>query len=325
MRNGIDHTPPLPPDMVAARVSAYGGIEAVDVMRIAVPNPGPGQVLVEVHAAGVGPWDAWVRSGKSTLPQPLPLTLGADLSGVVVALGPGVSGFAPGDAVFGVTNPRFVGAQAEYAVAEAGMLARKSPSIGFVEAAAIPVVAVTAWSALFDHGKLQLGQRVVIHGAAGNVGGYAVQMAKRAGAYVIGTGLGRDVAAIRKLGADEAVDVEAGPFVATVKYADLVIDTVGGVTQTASFDVVVPGGRLVSSVSEPDAALARARHVHAVFFLVQVTRARLEAIAGMLDRRQLKVSVGDVLPLAEVRTAHEMLAGKAHRPGKIVLAIRPGS
>jgi NADPH:quinone reductase-like Zn-dependent oxidoreductase len=134
------------------------------------PDPGPGEVLVDVHAAGVGPWDGWIRAGKSALPQPLPLTLGSDLSGTVAAVGSGISELAIGDQVFGVTNTQFLGAYAEYAVASAGMLAKKPASLSYVEAASVPVVAVTAWQGLFEHARLEAGQTVVIHGAAGNVG-----------------------------------------------------------------------------------------------------------------------------------------------------------
>jgi len=148
-----------------------------------------------------------------------------------------------------------------------------------------------------------------------------VQMAKSAGAYVIGTGFSREVDAIRALRADEIIDVDSGPFAGKVKYADLVLDTVGGITQTASFDVLVPGGRLVSSVSQPDQTLASERHVRATFFLVEVTTSRLEAIGDLLAAARLRVNVGEVLPLAEVRKAHDMLAGAPHRPGKIVLTI----
>src|SRR5688572_28429950 len=159
--------------MKAARVHQYGPPGTITLEDLPIPVPGPGEVLVRVHAAGVGPWDGWVRAGKSVLPQPLPLTLGSDFSGVVAAVGTGVAEFAPGDEVFGVTNPRFTGAYAEYAVAAAGMIAKKPPSLTHVDAASVPVVAVTAWQALFDEARLERGASVLIHGAAGNVGGYA--------------------------------------------------------------------------------------------------------------------------------------------------------
>lgn len=153
--------------MLAWRVHEFGPPEVMKLERIARPEAALGQVLIRVHAAGVGPWDGWIRAGKSALPQPLPLTLGSDLSGTVVALGSDVSGLAVGDQVFGVTNTQFLGAYAEYAVASAGMLAKKPRSLSYAEAASVPVVAVTAWQGLFDHARLEAGQTVVIHGAAG--------------------------------------------------------------------------------------------------------------------------------------------------------------
>jgi NADPH:quinone reductase-like Zn-dependent oxidoreductase len=312
----------LPADMLAVRVEEFGGLDAIRLARLPLPVPKAGEVLVEVGAAGVGPWDAWVRSGKSRLPQPLPLTLGAELSGIVVAAGPDPGGLAIGEAVFGVTNPRFVGAHAEYTIAEVRSLAQKPEWLSFVDAAAVPVAAVTAWSMLFDLGALALGQRVLVHGAAGNVGRYAVQMAKGAGAFVIATCFREDVAAVHALGADSVIDVSAAPFMGQVKYADLVIDTVGGVTQAASFDVLVPGGRLVSSVAPPDEALARQRHVTAAFFIVEVTSERLNRVLSLIKLDKLTIAVGEILPLRDVARAHAMLAGGPHRPGKIILLPR---
>ena len=173
--------------MKAWRVHAFGPPEAMRFERVARPAPGAGEVLVKVHAAGVGPWDGWIRSGKSALPQPLPLTLGSDLSGVIEAVGLDVTGLQIGDSVYGVTNPRFIGAYAEYAVASAAMIARKPASLGHIEAASVPVIAVTAWQGLFDESRLTKGQTVLIHGGAGNVGAYAVQMARGAGLRCIAT------------------------------------------------------------------------------------------------------------------------------------------
>ena len=173
--------------MKAVRVHAFGDLDAMVYEDVPRPSPGPGQVLIRVAATGVGPWDAWIREGKSVLPQPLPLVLGSDLSGVVEEVGPGVTGFGLGDAVFGVTNARFTGAYAEHAVADAGMIARKPATLGDLEAASMPVVASTAWQMLFDHAAVEAGSRVLVHGGAGNVGAYAVQFARLAGARVVAT------------------------------------------------------------------------------------------------------------------------------------------
>jgi NADPH:quinone reductase-like Zn-dependent oxidoreductase len=181
--------------MMAWRVHEFGPPNVMRFERVLRPNPGPGEVLVKVEAAGVGPWDGWIRAGKSALPQPLPLTLGSDLSGEIVAVGPGVSDLRVGDQVYGVTNPRFIGAYAEYALAFAAMVSRKPTSLTYIEAASVPVIAVTAWQALFDQAQLTAGQTVVIHGAAGNVGAYAVQLARRAGVRTIATAATDDIPA----------------------------------------------------------------------------------------------------------------------------------
>jgi NADPH:quinone reductase-like Zn-dependent oxidoreductase len=305
--------------MKAVRVHQFGGLESIIYEEVSRPVPGGGQVLVRVKAAGVGPWDAWVRTGKSALPQPLPLILGSDLSGVVEGVGSGVSNFQTGDEVFGVTNSQFTGAYAEYAVTDAGMIARKPVHLSYVEAASVPVVASTAWQMVFDHGQVDNTKLVLVHGAAGNVGSYAVQLAKRAGAKVIATAFTRDADYVRTLGADQVIDVQATHFEDRVKDVDVVLDTIGGETLNRSFAVLKPGGILVSSVAIPDQDKAARCRIRGVFFLVTVTSEGLTRIADLLDSSQLKTNVGEVLPLAEARLAHEMLAGKPHKRGKIVL------
>jgi NADPH:quinone reductase-like Zn-dependent oxidoreductase len=311
----------LPRIMRAVRIHRFGGLEAIAHEEVSRPVPAEGQVLVRVKAAGVGPWDAWVRAGKSALPQPLPLILGSDLSGIVEQPGPGVSGWHPGSEIFGVTNSRFTGAYAEYAVAEAEMIAAKPRRLSYVEAASVPVVASTAWQMVFDHGQVDRTKRVLVHGAAGNVGAYAVQFAKRAAAEVIATVFTRDVDYLRSLSADGIIDVQKARFDEQVKGADVVIDTVGGETLERSFAVLKPGGILVSSVAMPDQHKAARYGVRGVLFLVAVTTEGLTRIADLFDSQRLKTHVGEVLPLAEARLAHAMLAGQPHKRGKIVLAV----
>ena len=200
-----------PAMMTACRVHSFGSPAVISLERVEMPVPGEGEVLIRVHAAGVGPWDGWIRAGRSVLPQPLPLTLGSDLSGVVAAVGPGVTAFQEGDAVFGVTNPRFVGAYAEYAVASAGMIARRPARLDDIDAASMPVIATTALEAVERAGSLA-GRTVLIHGAAGCVGAYAVQLARRARARVMATVGGRDLDYVRGLGADVAVDYQTDRF-----------------------------------------------------------------------------------------------------------------
>ena len=309
-------------NMKACRVHHFGPPEVISFEDVPRPMPGEGEVLVRVKAAGVGPWDAWIRAGKSVLPQPLPLTLGSDLSGIVEAVGPGVTALKPGVEVFGVTNRQFTGAYAQYAVASVGMIAARPARLSDIEAASIPVVAVTAQQALFEQAKLIAGQTVLVHGAAGNVGAYAIQMARHAGLRVIATANARDFEAVRGLGAQEVIDYRAVRFEDAVSGIDAVIDLVGGEVQARSFAVLRPGGILVSAVSKPDQEAATRHGVRALFFLVNVTTAHLARIAAMIDAGDLTVNVGAVLPLADARVAHEMLEGSRSRPrGKIVLSV----
>jgi NADPH:quinone reductase-like Zn-dependent oxidoreductase len=286
------------------------------------PAAGDGEVLVKVEAAGVGPWDDWIRAGTSALPQPLPLTPGSDLSGDVVAVGPAVSDLRVGDQVYGVTNSRFIGAYAEYAVASAAMVSKKPTSLSYIEAASVPVVAVTAWQALFDQAHIKEGQTLLVHGAAGNVGAYVVQLARRAGVRTIATASTNDIPFAHALGAERVIDYRTQRFEDEVRDADVVVDLIGGDTQERSFQVLRRGGILVSAVSPPDQRLAQSLGVEAAFFLVNVTSQRLAEIAGLIDAGALKTRVGTVLPFADAREAHFMLEGiRPHLNGKIVLAV----
>lgn len=310
-------------EMTACRVHEFGPPEVIRTELVERPVPGEGEVLIKVKAAGVGPWDGWIRSGKSALPQPLPLTLGSDLAGIVEMVGPNTRGFEPGDAVYGVTNPRFIGAYAEYALASATMIGHKPKSISDIVAASIPVIAVTARQALFDQAQLKAGQTVLIHGAGGNVGRYAVQFAHWAGLRVIATAGAEDIEAVRSLGADEVLDYRNQRFETEVVEIDAVIDLVGGETQNRSFASLKPGGKLISAVSEPDQELAEKHRVAASFFLVDVTTEQLGEISKLIGSGHLETNIGAVLPLGKAIEAHEMLEGKrSHPKGKIVLEVQ---
>ena len=319
-------SPPIGPSgsrmMKAIQIHRFGPPKVMTFEEIIQPIPGEGEVLVRVKAAGVGPWDAWVRAGKSALPQHPPLTLGSDISGAVAAIGSGVASFRLGDEVYGVTNARFTGGYAEYAVASAGMIAPKPQSLSHIEAASVPVVAVTAWQMLFEHARLSFGQTVLVHGSAGNVGAYVVQLARQGGARVIATATADDAAYVRKLGADQVIDFRSVRFEDVMDPVDAVIDTVGAEVQMKSLSVLRPGGILVSSVSQPEPNEAQRCDVRAVFFLVDVSTSHLKRIAEMIDAGKLSTRVGAVLRLADARKAHEMLAGLLPRPrGKIVLKV----
>jgi NADPH:quinone reductase-like Zn-dependent oxidoreductase len=304
------------PLMHAVRVHAFGGPDALNYEAIEVPKCGPGEILVQVKGAGVGPWDAWVRAGESAVPQPLPLIPGSDVAGIVLAVGADVSGMARGDEVFGATNSRFTNGYAECALCEAGMLAPKPCSLSFVEAASAPVIAVTAWQMLFDHAGLGKGDTVLIHGAAGNVGSYAVQLARQAGLRIVATASPKHDERLRALGADTIVD-PSSPASTTV---NAVIDLVGGESQDMLLGWLGPRGNLISAVREPDTMSALEQGIHAAFIFVDVQTAVLRKLSALFDRGELKPWVGAVLPLAEAVQAHEMLAGALPRPeGKIVL------
>lgn len=305
----------------AARIHRFGPPDGIVLDDVPRPIPGPDQVLIRVAAAGVGPWDALIREQKSVVSATLPITLGSDFAGIVEQTGADVPHCKPGDKVYGATNPQFIGAYAEYALASARMIAGKPESLSFLEAASVPVVAVTAWQMLFDYATAQPGQSVLIHGAAGNVGAYAVQLAHQAGLRVFATAASRDLAFVQSLGAETVIDFRTTRFEEAVPPVDIVLDMVGGETRKRSFHVIRPGGILVSVVSdeprEKDAPLS----VRTVFFLVEVTTARLETLTRLFDRGELKARVGTVLPLDQARTAHEMLGGTPHKNGKIVLSI----
>ena len=301
--------------MKAARIHSFGPPDVVVVEDVPVPSPGPGEVLVRVMAAGVAAWDAIIREGKSKVsPQP-PLTLGSDLSGVVDKVGPGATGFWLADEVYGVTNPEFCGAQAEFAVATGGMVARKPQSLNYVEAASAPVIAVTAWQMLFQYAQATRGQTVMIVGAAGNVGAYAVQMAVDAGIEVVAIAHPNDEDLLRSLGVESIIDPSKPAFEKDLPQVDAILDTVGGNTLQRLVAALKPGGKLVTSVS------SQSLPAEAVFFYAEVTTARLQTITTLFDSGRITARVGSVLPLLEARQAQAMLAGAPHMPGKIVLQI----
>ena len=242
--------------MRAARVLRFGPPSVITIDDVPRPEPRAGQLLVRLKAAGVGNWDVLIREGKVKL-QPLPLILGSELSGVIEALGAGVTGFRLGDEVYGATNEQFSGAYAEYAVPLAGMMAQKPRALTFVEAASAPIVAVTAWEMLFEYAQVTAGQTVLIHGAAGNVGAYAVQLARQAGLHVVATVASSSIEYVRRLGAGRIIDYQTARFEESLTGVDVVLDTVGGDTPQRSLRVLKPGGILVSSVAPVPEAMQK--------------------------------------------------------------------
>jgi len=308
--------------MRSVRIHKFGPPSVIVIDDLPQPTPSRGEVLVRVAATGVGPWDALIREGKSKVAPRPPLTLGSDLSGVVEVIGPAVTEFKVGDEVYGVTNKGFCGANAEYAVASADMLARKPQNLSHTEAASAPVVGVTAWQMLFDYAHVVAGQTVLILGAAGNVGRYAMQFAKSAGLHIVATCGSRDMKDVRALGAEIVVNYQEQGSEAEIPPVDVVLDMIGGAAGERSLRMLKPGGTFVSVVSAD--TLPERSDVRSVFFYVDVTTARLKSLTELFETGRLSSKVGSVLPLEEARMAHEMLAGaRPHQPGKIVLSVAP--
>lgn len=306
--------------MKAARIHAFGSPDVIVIDDVPRPTPASHELLIRVTAAGVGPWDALIRAGKTTIKPAFPFIPGSEIAGRVEQVGDAVSSFRVGDRVYGATNPQFIGGYTELAVASAGMVALTPQSLNDLEAASVPVVAVTAWQMIHEYGEAVRGQTVLIHGGAGNVGAYAIQLAHAAGLHVIATASARDADFVRSLGADEVLDYTAVDFADAVTGVDIVLDTVGGETRARSAKVLKPGGILVSVVT-PFPADETIPGIRTAFFFAEVTTARLAKLTSLFERGELEPHVGSVLPLEEARLAHEMLAGAPHARGKIVLSV----
>lgn len=305
--------------MRVIHIYRYGGPDQLKLEEAARPEPSEGEVLVRVYAAGVNPIDWKIRQGLMASFQPVtfPYTPGIEVAGVVEEIGPGVTTFEIGQAVIGQMAS---GAYAEYVTVPAAALAPKPHSLGFVEAAAMPVGATTAWRTLFDHGGLTAGQRVLIQGAAGGVGVFAVQLAKSKGAHVIGTTSTANVDFVRELGADTVVDYTTTPVESVVQDVDLVLDGVGGATLLSSLAALRRGGTLISIAGPPPQEQAQARGIRAMMSRGQSAPGSLQTISQLIDEGYLKVPVGRTFPLSEVQQAHEY-SQRGHGRGRIVLQI----
>jgi NADPH:quinone reductase-like Zn-dependent oxidoreductase len=307
--------------MKAIRIHRRGGPEALLYEDAPVPELHPGDALVRVHAAAISPaeftWQIWnTPDGRSRLP----LIPSHEVSGVVEAVAPDVQDVPIGDAVYALTDFFRDGGAAEYVAVRAADLALKPRSIDHASAATVPLSALTAWQALFEHAQLEPGQSVLIHGAAGGVGSFAVQLARWRGARVIATASARDVDFVRQLGADEVVDYRATPFENVVRDIDVVLDTVGGTNTERSWSVLRPGGLLVTIVRPPSPEWTAGRAARGLFFIVRPDRTQLNELGGLIDAGTIRPIVEAVLPLARAREAYER-GIKDHPRGKLVLAV----
>jgi NADPH:quinone reductase-like Zn-dependent oxidoreductase len=303
----------------AIQVHDYGDPNQLRLEQIPVSEPQEGEVLVRVHAAGVNPMDWKIRSGmaKNFMPATFPYVPGADLAGVVVKVGPGVTAFQPGQEVFGRSSK---GSYAEYTLAPANTLALKPASLSYDEAATIAVGATTAWQGLFDNGKLQSGQRVLILGGAGGVGNFAVQFARWKGAQVISTASTRNVDFVRSLGAETVIDYTQTQVADAIHDVDLVLDTVGGEALVGIISTLKRGGTLISIAGQPDEAKAKEQNVRTARFSAQVSTELLTTFAQLIDKGQIKVFMGPVFSLNEAGKAQE-LSQSGHGRGRIILHI----
>jgi NADPH:quinone reductase-like Zn-dependent oxidoreductase len=304
--------------MKAVQIHSFGGPEVLQYEDVPRPQPKANEILVRVHAAGVNPVDWKIREGYLT--ATLPMIMGIDFSGVVESVGSGVTKYRSGDAVFGQVADES-GSYAEYAIAMESDIARKPEMLDDIRPAALPVAALTPWQALFDIAQLTAGQKVLIHGAAGGVGSFAVQFAKWKGACVLGTASGAHLEQVRKLGADEVIDYRKTNFEAVAHDVDLVLDTIGGETQERSWRVLKRGGVLVSLVQPPPAEKSAAHGVRGFFIRQKANGDQLAAIADLVVKGKVKVNVEAVLPLQEAAKAQE-LSKAGHSGGKIVLEVR---
>ncbi|HEX8932296.1 MAG TPA: NADP-dependent oxidoreductase [Patescibacteria group bacterium] len=310
--------------MKAAQISKYGGSEVVEIKTIDKPTIKEGQVLVEVYAAGVNPVDWKIREGYMDKMAPLnfPVTLGGDFSGVIIDAGK-VSAFKVGDEVYGSTLVLGAGsgAFAEFAVAKAETIALKPKNTTYIEAAALPLVGVSAYQALVEHIKLSKGQKILIHGGAGGIGSIAIQLSKHLGAYVVATANGKDKDFVKALGADEVIDYKTQQFEKLVHDFDAVFDPAGGEMYTKSFGVLKKGGIIVSMVEQPNEQLMQQFGVTAISQFTKINTERLVKLTELVEKGIIKAHVDRVFPLDKAGEALSYLQ-TGHPKGKVAIEIK---
>ncbi len=309
--------------MRAMSQDVLGGPEVLHEVTLARPVPGFSQILVAVHASGLNPTDWKHRAHRYFLPDP-PFVLGFDVSGVVEAVGFGVTVFKPGDEVFGMLPyPNGGGAHAEYVTGPARAFAPKPRALTHVQAGALPLAGLTAWQALVDTADVRPGQRVLVHAAAGGVGHLAVQIAKTRGAHVIGTAGPANHDFVRSLGADEVIDYHTADIAEVVHDLDVVLDQIGGESPLRSLATLRPGGTLISLLGATQELTERAaaKRVRLAAMLVEADHAGMLALAGLVEAGTLGPRIARTFPLAEAAKAHA-LGETGHTAGKLVLVVR---
>jgi NADPH:quinone reductase-like Zn-dependent oxidoreductase len=311
--------------MKAKTIRQYGGPEVLTLEEVGQPAPSENEVLIRVRAAGVNPIDWKVREGemKDAGLHQLPLILGWDVAGEVYEVGRNVERFKVGDPVYALLDTRLNGSYAEFVIANENVLAPKPESLDYITAASVPMAALTAFEAL-DKMNIKKGDRVLIHGAAGAVGGFAVQLAYIRGAHVIGVASSADSAYVQSLGAEEALAYDLGPFENSIDGVDAVLDVIGGDILERSWRVLNPGGILISTVEKPELPQLneerRGKQHQGEMILVRPNADLLTEIARLIDSGQIKVRVSAVLPLSEAERAQE-IARSVHHRGKVVLQV----
>ena len=306
--------PEIPKRMNAVRLHQAAGSAGLVYEQVETPEPREGEVLVRVHAAAI------TRDELDWPVNRLPAIPSYEFSGVVVAIGTDVNNVKVGEPVYALSAFGRDGAAADYMVISKEFLASKPKTLDHIKSASIPLAALTAWQGLFEHGQLIKGQRVLIHGATGGVGNFAVQLARQHGAYVIGTVSTMNIAAARQLGMDEVIDHSTTRFEEVVGQVDLVFDTVGGDRLARSPFVVRAGGRLVSVASEPSQEQAAAHNIKAIYFVVTPNGKQLVELAKLVDSGLLQPAIDKVFALANAREAFERSL-TSHPAGKIVICI----
>lgn len=309
--------------MRAIQIDKYGSADVLNIKDIPKPSLKDNEILVAVQYSGVNPIDLKFRSGfmQQGIPKTFPFIPGWELAGIVDQVGLSVTRIKKGDEVYSMPNFQQGGSYAEFISINENEVALKPESISFTQAAAIPMVAGAAYTCLVKVGKITAGQKILIHGAAGAVGYFAVQMAKNAGAYVIGTASGEGIHLLQTLGADEIIDYTKEDFTTLVKDADIVLDLVGGETQIKSFDIIKKGGQLISTTMPPSKEKAALAGITATFVFTTPDHKMLEEISAMIDNGKLKANTPEILSLNEAKKAHEMIENKTVK-GKIVLDVK---